>query len=914
MIVVLEKENKMFLTKSEAIKYVILPLLFLLSFNGFSQNETNYWYFGKNAGLDFNSGEVDVLTDGNMVTPAGCSSISDFNGNLMFYSNGQNIWNRNHQIMDNGNDLFGEIEGVQTSIILPKPNDSSTYYIFYTRENAVNSPAVMAEGVYYSEIKFNSQNPLGIVVVKNQRIANTATSRLAAIYDNDSDTYKVLCVTKPNAPILNQNGEELFVFRIFNISQTGVNLNPTVITIQESLATIGAMKISPNGEFIAIADYINMRIYTYSFDVDLNLITHFKTLPSVPAFGLFLNPYGVEFSQDSNMLYYTGSAGLNGGIYIVQIQFSLLNDPNPPDTYFFEEPRAKSLQLARNGKIYVSKGDFNYRISIINKPEKFGAEIEFLSDVINFSPDVSTKGLPIFVASSLRNRIIVSDDACVNTFFDFELDMYSPIISVEWDFGDGTFSNDLNPSHIFNNQGFKKIKATVVTPNRTFVLYKTINVFPPPLLPPNQVLTQCDNDNDGFSVFNLENISDFISNANSDFEYYFYTNFVDVQNDQNRIQNPINYTNRFVSEEIFVKIISENSCPIVSSFFIENVSTTPSIQLPNFYTCENSDGVSGNSEGTFDSNTIKLEIISILNIPSNYDVKFYPTYLDAQTKLNEISGLYTSTTREIWIRIEDENNGCNGIFSFTIQVNNEIEVNLEERYTICDSNVQSPMILDGGISNTSWTWRNISLQVLSTDRFFPLVDNGKFSVILEKEENGLNCTETIYFDVDMAIAPRLEEIKVDNDKIFVSLRGLENYEFSLDNNTYFGSGKSHMFFDLQPGVYTVYIRDVNGCSYAIQEEILIIKFPRYFTPNGDGINDYWKLYGPMNEYYSEVEVALFDRFGNLLHNMNLIENNQGWGGVSNSKNLPASDYWYKVTFKDFNNNTITKRGHFSLIR
>ena len=60
------------------------------------------------------------------------------------------------------------------------------------------------------------------------------------------------------------------------------------------------------------------------------------------------------------------------------------------------------------------------------------------------------------------------------------------------------------------------------------------------------------------------------------------------------------------------------------------------------------------------------------------------------------------------------------------------------------------------------------------------------------------------------------------------MRGSGDYEFSLDNITYTGFGKTHTFSDLQPGIYTVYIRDVNGCSYAIQEEVLIVKFPNIF--------------------------------------------------------------------------------------
>ena len=899
------------------LRHLILTLLCLSNLVVFAQNDTDNWYFGKNAGLNFANGGVNVYTNGGMYTPAGCSSISDVNGDLMFYSNGSTIWNKNHQIMDNGDNLDGELEGVQTSIIIPKPDDPSTYYIFYTRENTVNTPSVMVAGIYYSEIRFTTQNPLGIVTLKNERISNTAISRLAAIYHYETNTYKLIGITKPNIPII-VNGQELFVFKIFEIGATGIDINPTIITINEPIGTIGAMKLSPNGEHLAIANYENMKIFTYKYDIGLNTITYYKTIPSVPAFGLFLNPYGLEFSQDSNMLYYTGSAGQAGATYIVQIQFSELDNPfDIPDFYFFEEPRAKSLQLARNGKIYVAKGNYSSpfsRISVINKPEKQGVDCMFQNNAIQFSPASSTEGLPIFVASSLRNRIIVSDDTCVNTPFDFSLDLYSPVLSVQWDFGDGSISSDLNPSHVFTTFGIKNIKATVVTANSTFVLFKSVEVFPPALISPGRILTQCDNDNDGSSIFNLENISDFISNANSEFEYYFYNNLVDAQNDENRIQNPINYTNRFESEEVFVKIITENGCPFITSFFIENVSTTPSTQLPRFYTCENSDDIMGNLEGTFDLDAIKLDIITILNTPPNYQLKFYQSYLDAQTKLNEIAGLYTSGTSIIWIRIEDENNSCNGIFSFTIEVNDEIEVNIEERYTICDSNVQSPIVLDGGISNTSWTWRNISLQVLSTDRFFPLVDDGKFSVVLEKQQSGLLCTETIYFDVDTAIAPRLDELRVDNDQIFVSVRGPSSYEFSLDNFTYTGLGKSHTFIDLQPGIYTVYVRDVNGCSYAIQEEVLIVKFPRYFTPNEDGINDNWKIYGPLTDYYSSVEIALFDRFGNLLHSMNMNENNQGWNGTINGKKLPSTDYWYIITFKDFDNNTIVKKGHLSLIR
>ena len=161
-----------------------------MSFIGFSQNETNHWYFGKNAGIDFGNGDVAFLEDGSMITPAGCSSISDDEGNLMFYTNGQTVWNRNHQIMTNGEGLSGEIDGIQSAIIVPKPNDYSTYYVIYTRENTQTSPIYFLTGVYYSEIKFDTLNPLGYVTEnKDVRIAEVeSTSRIAAIHHPESDT------------------------------------------------------------------------------------------------------------------------------------------------------------------------------------------------------------------------------------------------------------------------------------------------------------------------------------------------------------------------------------------------------------------------------------------------------------------------------------------------------------------------------------------------------------------------------------------------------------------------------------------------------------------------------------------------------------------------------------------------------
>lgn len=247
------------------LRFNLFIIVSFMSFIGFSQNETNNWYFGKNAGIDFGNGDVAVLEDGSMITPAGCSSISDDEGNLMFYTNGQTVWNRNHQIMTNGEGLSGEIDGIQSAIIVPKPNDYSTYYVFYTRENTQTSPIYFLTGVYYSEIKFDTLNPLGYVTEnKDIRIAEVeSTSRIAAIHHPESNTIRVVCITKPD-PVFGYvvpQGE--FIFRIYNVTSTGVDIVPEKRPINENLGRLGAMKISPDSSYIAFADSANQKVYFY---------------------------------------------------------------------------------------------------------------------------------------------------------------------------------------------------------------------------------------------------------------------------------------------------------------------------------------------------------------------------------------------------------------------------------------------------------------------------------------------------------------------------------------------------------------------------------------------------------------------------------------------------------------------------
>ncbi len=105
------------------------------------------------------------------------------------------------------------------------------------------------------------------------------------------------------------------------------------------------------------------------------------------------------------------------------------------------------------------------------------------------------------------------------------------------------------------------------------------------------------------------------------------------------------------------------------------------------------------------------------------------------------------------------------------------------------------------------------------------------------------------------------------------------------------------------GQYLVFVRGV--CGQAVQA-IVVLQYPKFFTPNGDGLNDYWNI--PMlSTQYPSAQIEIYDRYGKLIDV--LSGQHQGWNGTFNSEKLPATDYWFVARLPER-----TVRGHFSLIR
>ena len=132
-----------------------------------------------------------------------------------------------------------------------------------------------------------------------------------------------------------------------------------------------------------------------------------------------------------------------------------------------------------------------------------------------------------------------------------------------------------------------------------------------------------------------------------------------------------------------------------------------------------------------------------------------------------------------------------------------------------------------------------------------------------------------------------------------------NYLYQLDNGNF---QTNNVFTNVSSGTHTITVMDQNGCSPSLSKDLVIINYPHFFTPNGDGINDYWIITG-LNSLQNP-SVRIFDRYGKLIKQ---LPTNTGWDGTYNGYTLPADDYWFTIDFEE-NNIPKTFRAHFSLSR
>ena len=222
--------------------------------------------------------------------------------------------------------------------------------------------------------------------------------------------------------------------------------------------------------------------------------------------------------------------------------------------------------------------------------------------------------------------------------------------------------------------------------------------------------------------------------------------------------------------------------------------------------------------------------------------------------------------------------------------------------------------LDSGLNTIDYTfqWFFNGVRQTGTSNTLEALEAGNYSVIATNFLTGCISTEvlaTVTASVPATSISAVGTVAFD-DNATITVTAIEPnpiYEYALD---YGALQSSNVFTNVNPGDHLVTVTDSNGCSN-LSTTISVIGYPTYFTPNGDGINDFWNIIGLENQPSSKIYI--FDRYGKLIKQIS--SKSLGWDGTFNSSLLPATDYWFTIEYiEPLTTDLKTFKSHFSLKR
>lgn len=452
---------------------------------GVSNQTSNQWYFGEQAGIEFTNGPIALLDGNKQDAPEGCATISDVNGALLFYTNGVTVWNKEHGVMLNGNDIGGELESAQNALIMPYGNDQTMFYIF-TTEQVYGSDNKYA--LKYSIVDMKADAAKGKVVVKNVKLMENSTERITGSGFTGSDII-----------LAHEFGNN--TFRSYQTSSGGLSgaiFSPAgeVHDFMVELSATGYMKISPTQNHIAVN--IPGKGQVEILDFDQGEISNPRLIDTGET-----DLYGLEFSSGGTKLYVTASSATSK---LIQYDLDSLDSADPVTDIsatkfsgYTSGVGYGALQTGPNGIIYMAINNSG-TIGTISSPEGNNEDASFNASGFDLSGRTSRLGLPNFAQNQsppLPSPSMTISEGCLGQESSFSAVGRDPNNSIEnylWIFGDGTSAAVQDTTHTYKAPGTYTVR--LVLSNRcdtdtTLTQTITVNTIPEdPTVPTDTAL--CD--------------------------------------------------------------------------------------------------------------------------------------------------------------------------------------------------------------------------------------------------------------------------------------------------------------------------------------------------------------------------------------------------------------------------------------
>jgi gliding motility-associated-like protein len=850
------------------IKRIAILIFILITQNVIAQNQGAIWYFGNNAGLDFNTTPPTILTNGQLATQEGCASIADAGGALLFYTDGTSAWGKNHVLMPSLplGGLGGNSSSTESAIIVPKPGTSNIFYIFTT-------PATGGGGFKWATVDMTLNGGNGDITSSNNILHDPTCERICAVGDCGGATFWVMA-----HPYLSDT------FYAYKITSTGIAPPvKTKIGLAQGTGTssIGYMKFSPDGSKLGCALWAGLdQIEIYDFDFATGILSNLITEPLNSA-------YGCSFSPDNSKIYFS----TNDSVY--QYDMSLGTGPAILASKTRVGPSIYSgMQCGNNGKMYVSISG-STSLNVINFPNLAGVACGYTVGGQSIAPNTCSLGLPAIIENYLGSGGI----PCKMKYFgcngldsiNFNSAYNTQGATYLWNFGDpgsgvNNTSTIANPLHVFSTVNSFAVTLIINSTCGTDTLVKTVVVDSIPKVLASQNDTMYCTPGSKISIK---------ANAFPLGGSYAWTPVTAINCTicDSVVVNPL------VSTNYVVKYTGVGGCIATDTIKLK-IRPLPNVSL----------NIAPDSVCL--ATAIAPSLIGTTNF-INWIWNFNDgTFVNGNT--NASHTYLNSGVHQVNVYIADTL-GCVDTLVKKVFIDNPNKAH----FTVLDDSVcvGEPIALADTLNATynftydfkdGFIMNNISdpIHIYSTPGTYNIVQSIK----------NIKCPNSTFNKNVFAFAYPVVNLGTDTvicPDVTVPFAISVNSGNCLWNT---GATTNNILIS-EPGTYFVTVNNL-GCATSDTIEVkrdCYLNIPNSFTPNGDNLNDYFLPRQLLSSGVTGFTLNIFNRWGENIFTTNNI-NGRGWDGKYGDKAQPMGVYVYNINVVFRNGVVKNYVGNVTLIR
>lgn len=843
----------------------------LLIFTAKAQQE-NVWIFGSHGGVDFNT-TPSVSLSSSINSSEACASVCDNEGELLFYTDGNKVWDKNHNLMANGatlitDILYSEEYGPTTSsfngaLIVPFINDVHKYYIFSITSIELGGNYGR---LYYSVVNMELNDGLGDVESgeKGILVDSQNTEHLTAVVGDRCNIW-VITTAIPDG-----NTE---LIKSYEVTEEGVNSTPVTSSfeIPFSLGTsLGQMDASSDRKKLVVTrGFIfspsGKATELFSFDPATGLASDHILLDT-----LFLG-FGVAFSPDNSKLY------ISPGAAVYQYDLSLGNVTDIINSLtLIGSANVSMIKRGPDGKMYFAKYMSQGILSAISNPNLAGLASGFVADAITLNTNTNVvSGLPNIVPVITHDTFYHADNVSASCF--------AANTSI-------TALNDTTGWDYVWSTGASGATTNVSSAGTYWVSYRTppcnfnvdtFHVFFETRLPVIVAIAGCYHESNG-TIRTTPFMGDTVT--------YTYT-WMDA--DSVILQGPLatsigDTLATAVSGNIYyLNITAPNGCDTTLEIMVPMPDYAVSFSPSDTIVCID-------------------EEVSFQNTSTEDIVGFSWHFGDGNTSGEEnpqhayvAAGLYTMQL------IGSTGYSCYDTAYQTIIVDNMVTGSIvTDRDSICtgETIVFTPLEEDSTIVSRDWYFGDSSYVLHaghgSWQHAYDM--NGMFPVRLSTYSRA--CPEAVFTDT-MYVFPMPVVNLGDDTSLCLQGNPLFLQNFYVDTAliirslTWSTGDTATTLKVVHPDTYSLTMKtEPIGCSTTDVIEVkkdCYIDVPNAFTPNGDGVNDYFFPRQYLSKHVTGFKMQVFNRWGEVVFETTNTDG-RGWDGRYNNQDQPGGVYIYII--------------------